>query len=71
MRSYKNMHFLSHINFTSKNLTQIMNWASIYAKVCIKGSLTQHSFLKDFIYLFLERGEGRERGREISRCGCL
>ena len=28
-------------------------------------------FLKDFIYLFLERGEGRERGRETSMCGCL
>ena len=28
-------------------------------------------FLKDFIYLFLERGEGRERGRETSMCCCL
>ena len=28
-------------------------------------------FLKDFIYLFLWRGEGRERGRETSMCGCL
>ena len=29
-------------------------------------------FLKDFIYLFLEREEGRrKRGREISVCGCL
>ena len=27
-------------------------------------------FFKDFIYLFLERGEGRERGRETSMCGC-
>ena len=27
-------------------------------------------FLKDFIYLFVERGEGRERGRE-TMCGCL
>ena len=26
---------------------------------------------KDFIYLFLDRGEGKERGREISMCGCL
>ena len=26
-----------------------------------------HSFIyKDFVYLFLERGEGRERGRETS-----
>ena len=24
-----------------------------------------------FIYLFLERGEEKERGREISVCGCL
>ena len=31
------------------------------------------NFLKDFIYLFLERGEGRERegGRETSMCGCF
>ena len=28
-------------------------------------------FKKYFIYLFLERGEGRERGRETSMCGCL
>ena len=29
------------------------------------------SFFQDFIYLFLERVEGRERGRETSICGCL
>ena len=28
-------------------------------------------FFKDFIYLFLDRGEGKERGRETSMCGCL
>ena len=28
-------------------------------------------FFKDFIYLFLERGEGREKERETSMCGCL
>ena len=28
-------------------------------------------FFKDFIYLFLERGRKRERGRETSMCGCL
>ena len=28
-------------------------------------------FKKDFIYLPLERGEGREKEREISMCGCL
>ena len=30
-------------------------------------------FLKDLIYLFLERGEGREkeRERETSVCGCF
>ena len=28
-------------------------------------------FLKDFIYLFLERGERREKGRETSMCGCF
>ena len=29
----------------------------------------QNLFLKDFIYLFLDRGEGREK--ETSMCGCL
>ena len=29
------------------------------------------SLFKDFVYLFLERGEGREKGRETSMCGCL
>ena len=28
-------------------------------------------FFKDFIYLFLEKGEGREKERETSMCGCL
>ena len=28
-------------------------------------------FFKDFIYLFLERGERRETERETSMCGCL
>ena len=28
-------------------------------------------FLKNFIYLFLERGEGRETRRETLMCGCL
>ena len=25
-------------------------------------------FYKDFIYLFLERGDGRKKGRETSMC---
>ena len=29
------------------------------------------TFKKSFTYLFLERGEGKERGRETSMCGCL
>ena len=29
-------------------------------------------FLKDFVYLFLETGEEREKeGRDTSKCGCL
>ena len=28
-------------------------------------------FFKDFIHLFLGRGEERKRGRETSMCGCL
>ena len=29
------------------------------------------SFFKEIIYLFLERGGEKERGRETSMCGCL
>ena len=29
------------------------------------------SFFRDFIYLFLDRGKGKEKGRETSMCGCL
>ena len=37
-----------------------------------KNSLYFISFFENyFIYLFLERGEGRERGRETLMCGCL
>ena len=28
-------------------------------------------FKKDFTYIFLERGEGKERERETAMCGCL
>ena len=28
-------------------------------------------FFLRFIYLFLDRGEGKERGRKTSMCGCL
>ena len=28
-------------------------------------------FFKDFIYVFLDRGEGREKERETLMCGCL
>ena len=35
-------------------------------------SLQKNLFFKDFIYLFLERGERRrKRGKETSMCGCL
>ena len=29
------------------------------------------SYFLRFIYLFSDKGEGRERGRETSMCGCL
>ena len=29
------------------------------------------SILFHFIYLFLDRGEGKEKERETSMCGCL
>ena len=36
-----------------------------------KNESTPPFFLKDFIYLFLQRGEGREKEREeTSMCGC-
>ena len=34
-------------------------------------SLSLSLFFKDFIYLFLERRERREKERETSMCGCL
>ena len=34
-------------------------------------SMFLSSFIQDFIYLFLVRGEGKQRGRETSMCGCL
>ena len=44
-------------------------WLPIYSWFYIR------YFLRDFIYLFLERGEGREKGRETLICerdiGCL
>ena len=37
----------------------------------LKRQLKLSLFLfKDFIYLFLERGEGQKRGIETSMCGC-
>ena len=32
---------------------------------------TKNTLKKDFIYLFLERGDGKDRGRRTSMCGCL
>ena len=42
-----------------------------YASVCEVPSFLSFFFFEDFIYLFLERGEGKEKGRETSMCGCL
>ena len=36
----------------------------------IHGLMLYIYILKDFIYLFLDRGERKERGRETSMCGC-
>ena len=37
--------------------------------LCLKTLFYLFTFLKDFIYLFLERGEWKESGRETSMCG--
>ena len=37
----------------------------------LKALKDKFEFFKDFIYLFLERGEGKEKERETSMCGCL
>ena len=45
-----------------KNITQLMHAI---------GTIMEN-FFKDFIYLLLERGEGRRKsGRETSMCDCL
>ena len=42
----------------------------LQTKTIVKKLRTFCNFLK-IIYLFLDRGKGRERGRETSVCGCL
>ena len=50
-------------------------WFAVRAQsseLCQPGLFCPFFFFKDFIYLFLERGEGvRKRGRETSVCVCL
>ena len=51
---------------------EVSGWCWYAFNTCrIFAELTFNFFCKDFIYLFLERGEGREGGREKSICGCL
>ena len=37
----------------------------------IKSEIYFRIFFEDFIYLFVESGEEKEKGRETSVCGCL
>ena len=39
--------------------------------MALGGNFSFFFFFKQLIYLFLERGEGRKKEREISMCGCL
>ena len=52
-------------------LTFSFKKSTIWKSYLYKSPVLYCCFLKDFIYLFLERGEGRERERETSMCGCL
>ena len=45
--------------------------ASRYLQMLFSHNTSLFYFLKDFINLFLDREEGRERGTETSMCGCL
>ena len=60
-----------HRSCLNKNVfSQLWSFSCVYSKngkvrVCL------NFFFKIFIYLFLERGEGRKRGRETSVCCCL
>ena len=38
-------------------------WNHLFVKIFVPMCSLHHYFFKDFIYLFLERGEGRERGK--------
>ena len=59
-------------NTNNLKLIHLFLWNSI-SQWCVKFrclTLFFFNFLKDFIYLFPERG-GRKKGRETSVCGCL
>ena len=49
-------------NLELKTILRNLTWVQYF---------TESLFKKYFIYLFLEREEGRKTGREISLCGCL
>ena len=42
-------------------------------RILIMGNVRNYLFLKKISFIFLERGEGKEKGegRETSTCGCL
>ena len=42
-------------------MTMLLKWVHLH-----DGVTTLYGFFKDFIYLFLDRGEGREKEREIN-----
>ena len=69
---------LLHLYFLSDEQTKIVKLLKLLKQTTIFPALEKISlqilfylFFKDFIYLFLERVEGREKGRETSMCGCL
>ena len=50
---------------------KILNHGLINKYLLEKLKQRLYLFFKDFMYIFLERGAGRERGKETLMCGCL
>ena len=63
--------FLRAVIKQSSHLSDTLKTSSHFKFNISEMELLLSFYKKDFIYLFLERGRERERGRETSTCGCL
>ena len=49
----------------------VLEWITLLSNVCFQYFIFSIFFFKILFIYFLERGQGREKGREISLWGCL